>query len=170
MKQGPVFLLCALAIPLAGCAVIQRGMQAQNIGARFATTPEEAPVARFDAQLSATSQLIADWCSDAEWTLEAQSDDSVACTTSHRRTTSRTLPGQGTVFDRYTVTEWATFTFVPRLDRTCVLVAVEVERDDLGRRTGSYTDLEEVLVELGGRTAPEDKAICAQTDTPPAVG
>lgn len=173
---------------VAGCAYLQR--EYLSGGARFATTPEAAPVAWFDAAESATRQSIAGWCSrpgdsggytsrpsgspprawrnqwDSQWALDGQSDGLVVCSGSRREADYASDGAQRTE----TTYEWVTFTLWtgPR-GGTCVAGAPEVERNETrdgvrsrrGRRMGSYTNFEAILAELGGRVSAEDRAACS---------
>ena len=180
---------------VAGCAYIQR--EYLSGGARFATTPEAAPVAWFDTTESATRHLIADWCSrpgdsggytsrptgspptawrnqwDSQWALDGQSDGLVVCSGSRREADYSSDGAHGTEITY----EWVTFTLWtgPR-GGTCVVGAPEVERNETrngvrsrrGRRMGSYTNFEEILAELGGSVSAEEKAACSLRRPSPA--
>ena len=183
---------------LGGCAAIERQMEIEATGARYATTADTAPVALFTETPAVTKRIIVDWCSGVtklpseaafeslsdllgsgfriERALESRSDNAVACTSTHDYSTRRKAPdvldnaneirrdvgleavGGSINFDF--VHEWVTFAISARAEGTCVVGSPEVKRNDSERRTGSYTDLEAVLAELGGTVSPEVRAVC----------
>ena len=143
-------------------------------GVRFAGTPEEAPRAHFLNTPAATSELIAGWCRESGffapgWSLDSRSDEEVVCTRYHDSRTPNPDGGYSTVI----IEEWVTFTLRPDADvGTCVLGSPEVKVASGGsgagiafglrarRSMGSHTDLEGVLVKLGGSVAPTARTAC----------
>ena len=128
-----------------------------------------------EAALEGLSDLLGSGF-DIEWSLESRSDTAVACASTHDYSTRRKAPdvldnaneirrgvgleavGGGVNFDF--VREWVTFAISARAEGTCVVGSPEVKRNDSERRTGSYTDLEAVMAELGGTVSPEVRAGC----------
>ena len=195
-----------LSLSFMGCGAVRKQLKVERTGARFATTSETAPAALFRETATATSRIIADWCSGAtvlpsemgrwkltellgdlasdysvEWSLDSRSDEEVVCRAEHdlsRRykgpdvgrkgpDVGPDLPGR----DRQTggihydfISEWVTFKLTPMSQgRTCVFVAPEVKRNESERQMGSYTNLEDILAELGG-TVPAEEAACGPAE------
>ena len=111
-----------------------------------------------------------------EWSLESQSARAVACTSTHDYSTRHKpmsvldnanevrgdlgLEPVGGRVTRDFVYEWVTFAVAGNAQGTCVVGSPEVKRNDAERRTGSYSDLEAILAELGGTVSPEIRAAC----------
>lgn len=125
-----------------------------------------------DSTMAGVREALGDLASDAsvEWSLDAQSGDEIECSATHDLSTRYSRPNvpdvgvlgdltEGIQYDF--IFEWVTFTLTATTQGgTCVVGSPEVRRNDSDRQMGSYTNLEEVLAELGGSIAPAAKTTC----------
>lgn len=159
---------------------------------------QKTPTALFEKSVSETSRLIADWCAgkiqidnpaealadilgvpmpEVRRKLDKQSDDEIACSAFHDRTTTYRGPlgaeTSGRLRDqlgsdpnagkRYDfIEEWVTFKLTPTTAGTCVFVTAESQKYKRKRRPKPYTNLKHVFRKLGGRS-PADQALCPRS-------
>ena len=98
-----------------------------------------------------------------EWSLESRSEGLVSCNSEHdyskrhsegldSKILANSPASAGSVSYDF-IREWVVFSLTPVDGGTCVIASPEVKRNESERQTGSYTDLEDVLTELGGKVA-----------------
>lgn len=107
-----------------------------------------------------------------EWSLDSRSEGLVKCNSKHDYSTrhsggldSQVLAnsnsirrglGQESASVSYDfIHEWVAFGLTAVDEGTCVIASPEVKRNQSERQTGSYTDLEDVLTQLGGKVVPK---------------
>ena len=110
-----------------------------------------------------------------EWSLDSRSEGLVECSSKHeystrhsggldsqvlansdsiRRGLGQESASTGSVSYDF-IHEWVAFGLASVDEGTCVIASPEVKRNQSERQTGSYTDLEGVLTELGGKVVPK---------------